>query len=107
MNGADKKPNTADDIKIDMVDVTWSMEEYTATLDDDDIKFVGQLDAKSGRFTPAIEGPNEQRSGDCEQHRRRVGGRHLHRRWDAHQGPGAPAGLAARLQRFDFSVTSR
>jgi quinohemoprotein amine dehydrogenase len=63
MNGPDKRPNTPDDIKIDLLDVTWSMEEYTATLDDDDIKFVGQLDPRSGAFTPALEGPNELRSG--------------------------------------------
>jgi quinohemoprotein amine dehydrogenase len=64
MNGPDKKPNTPDDIKIDIVDVTWSMEEYTATLDDDDIKFVGAIDAKTGQFTPNNEGPNENRSGE-------------------------------------------
>jgi len=64
MNGPDKKPNTPDDIKVDIVDVTWSMEEYTATLDDDDIKFVGAIDAKTGRFTPNNEGPNENRSGE-------------------------------------------
>ena len=57
MNGPDKKPDTADDVKIDVVDATWSLEEYTATLDDDDIKFVGAVD-KSGLFTPNIEGPN-------------------------------------------------
>lgn len=63
MNGPDKRPNTADDVRIDVVDATWSMEEYTATLDDDDIKFVGGVDAKTGMFTPNIEGPNENRSG--------------------------------------------
>jgi len=63
MNGPDKRPNTADDIRIDIVDATWSLEEYTATLDDDDLKFVGAVDAKTGRFTPNLEGPNELRSG--------------------------------------------
>ena len=40
-NGADGKPDTPDDIDLGLVDATWSMEEYTATYDDDDIKFVG------------------------------------------------------------------
>ena len=39
------------------------MEEYTATYNDDDIKFVGTLNEGTGRFTPNIEGPNPQRSG--------------------------------------------
>lgn len=64
MNGADKRPGTADDIRIDLVDAVWSLEEYTATLNDDDIKFVGELDARTGQFTPANEGPNELRSGE-------------------------------------------
>jgi len=65
MNGPDKKPGTPDDVKIDVVDATWSLEEYTATLDDDDVKFVGDVDAKTGTFTPNLEGPNELRSGQC------------------------------------------
>ena len=64
MNGADRRPGTADDIRIDLLDAVWSLEEYTATLNDDDIKFVGELDAKTGLFTPANEGPNELRSGE-------------------------------------------
>jgi quinohemoprotein amine dehydrogenase len=107
MNGPDKKPNTADDIKVDVVDVTWSMEEYTATLDDDDVKFVGQLDPKSGQFTPAIEGPNELRSGD----RNNIGDV-----WvvATYTGGGTPMKGRAHLlvsppvyMRFDASVISR
>jgi quinohemoprotein amine dehydrogenase len=64
MSGPDKKPGTPDDVKVDVVDAAWTMEEYTATLDDDDVKFVGELDAKSGLFTPNNEGPNELRSGE-------------------------------------------
>jgi quinohemoprotein amine dehydrogenase len=63
-NGPDKKPGTADDVKIDLVDAAWSLEEYTATIDDDDVKFVGQLNEYTGLFTPAIEGPNPKRSGE-------------------------------------------
>lgn len=107
MNGPDKKANTADDIKIDIVEVTWSMEEYTATLDDDDIKFVGQLDPKNGQFTPALEGPNEQRSGD----RNNIGDV-----WvvATYTGEGSPLKGRAHLlvappvyMRFDASVISR
>jgi quinohemoprotein amine dehydrogenase len=62
-DGADGKPNTADDLPLGQVDVTWSLEEYAVTYDDDDIKFVGTLDQK-GRFTPASDGPNPARSGN-------------------------------------------
>jgi quinohemoprotein amine dehydrogenase len=107
MNGPDKKPNTPDDIKIDIVDVTWSMEEYTATLDDDDIKFVGAIDPKTGQFTPNNEGPNENRSGE----RNNIGDV-----WvvGTYSGEGAPIRGRAHLlvappvyMRFDASVTSR
>jgi quinohemoprotein amine dehydrogenase len=62
-NGPDGRPDTPDDIELGLVDAQWSMEEFTATYDDDDIKFVGQIDAKSGRFTPNIDGPNPARVG--------------------------------------------
>ena len=62
-NGPDGRTDTADDIELGLVDVTWSMEEYAATYDDDDVKFVGTLDAKTGRFTPNVDGPNPARSG--------------------------------------------
>ena len=39
------------------------MEEYAATYDDDDMKFVGALDAATGRFTPNVDGPNPARKG--------------------------------------------
>jgi quinohemoprotein amine dehydrogenase len=42
--------------------VKWSLEEYTATFDDDDLKFVGTLD-QTGLFTPNVDGPNPDRSG--------------------------------------------
>ncbi len=64
MNGPDKRAGTPDDVKVDLVDATWTTEEYTATLDDDDVKFVGGVDAKTGVFTPNNEGPNELRSGE-------------------------------------------
>ena len=62
-NGPDGKPDTADDIDLGMVDVRWSVEEYTATFGDDDLQFVGTIDEK-GLFTPNLDGPNPKRSGN-------------------------------------------
>lgn len=59
-NGADGKPNTKDDVEIGPVTVAWKMEEFAATFGDDDIQFVGTLDA-NGFFTPNIDGPNPKR----------------------------------------------
>jgi quinohemoprotein amine dehydrogenase len=42
--------------------VTWNLEEYGVTYDDDDLKYVGTIDAR-GLFTPNVDGPNPQRSG--------------------------------------------
>lgn len=63
-NGPDKKPNTDDDLRLDTVAAQWSLEEYKATFDDEDLKFVGAIDAVSGVFTPNVDGPNPQRKGD-------------------------------------------
>lgn len=61
-DGPDGEPDTEDDIRLGRVPATWSMEEYTATFDDDDVDFVGAL-GSDGVFTPAIDGPNENRTG--------------------------------------------
>jgi quinohemoprotein amine dehydrogenase len=63
-NGPDKKPNTDDDLRLDAVTAQWSLEEYKATFDDEDLKFVGAIDAATGVFTPNVEGPNPQRKGE-------------------------------------------
>jgi quinohemoprotein amine dehydrogenase len=63
-NGPDGKPDTADDISLGAMDATWTVEEYTSTYDDDDVKFVGEIDGRSGKFTPALDGPNPARSGN-------------------------------------------
>jgi len=63
-NGPDKKPGTPDDLKIDAVVATWAVEEYKATFDDEDIKFVGAIDAATSVFTPNVDGPNPQRKGE-------------------------------------------
>ena len=62
-NGPDGKPDTADDLPLGIVNATWALEEYTATYDDDDVKFVGSIDAK-GLFTPNNDGPNPERRGN-------------------------------------------
>jgi quinohemoprotein amine dehydrogenase len=61
-DGLDRKPDTDDDLDLGPVDVTWALEEYTVTFDDDDLKFVGSINQR-GLFTPALDGPNPQRSG--------------------------------------------
>jgi quinohemoprotein amine dehydrogenase len=59
-NGPDKAPNTADDWNLGLVDAAWTMEEYAATFDDTDVKYVGAIDA-AGLFTPNVDGPNPER----------------------------------------------
>jgi quinohemoprotein amine dehydrogenase len=59
-NGADGKPDTKDDLNLGPVEVTWSIEEYTATFDDNDKDYVGTLD-DNGLFTPNVDGPNPKR----------------------------------------------
>jgi quinohemoprotein amine dehydrogenase len=60
-NGPDGKTNTKDDIDLGLIDPSWSIEEYTATYDDDDKDFVGTIDAATGLFTPNLDGPNPKR----------------------------------------------
>ncbi len=62
--GTDGKAGTADDVDLGVVDATWSLEEYSATFDDDDIQYVGEIDPRTGFFTPALDGPNPERSGN-------------------------------------------
>jgi quinohemoprotein amine dehydrogenase len=62
-NGPDGKPDTPDDLDLGIVDVKWSLEEYTATFSDDDMQWVGVLDQK-GLFTPSLDGPNPKRPGN-------------------------------------------
>jgi quinohemoprotein amine dehydrogenase len=62
-NGPDGKPNTKDDWNLGRVDAKWSVEEYSATFGDDDVRWVGTLD-HAGRFTPNLDGPNPERVGN-------------------------------------------
>jgi quinohemoprotein amine dehydrogenase len=63
LNGADAKPETADDIEIGPVPVMWGIEEYGVTFKDDDVAYVGAIDS-TGLFTPNVDGPNPQRRGN-------------------------------------------
>ena len=63
LNGPDGKPNTKDDVLLGPVDAHFTVEEYTSTFNDDDLRFAGNLDPQ-GRFTPALDGPNPERSGN-------------------------------------------
>lgn len=62
-NGPDGKPDTDDDLDLGAVPVKWSLEEYTAIFGDEDLQYVGALDA-NGLFTPALDGPNPKRPGN-------------------------------------------
>jgi quinohemoprotein amine dehydrogenase len=64
-NGADGKPDTKDDLELGPIDVAWSIEEYTATFDDDDKQYVGTLD-DNGLFTPNVDGPNLKRKNHAD-----------------------------------------
>ena len=86
-NGADGKPDTADDISLGLVNASWSIEEYTAIYGDEDIKFVGAIDPATGLFTPNIEGPNPDRVGS----RNNVGDVWAVAKYDADAGDGKPA----------------
>jgi quinohemoprotein amine dehydrogenase len=63
-NGPDGKPNTKDDFELGPVTAKWSIEEFTATFEDNDKDFVGSIDANSGLFTPNVDGPNPKRKGN-------------------------------------------
>lgn len=59
-NGADGKPDTADDLILGPVEVAWTIEEFTATFDDTDKEYIGDIDDQ-GLFTPNVDGPNLKR----------------------------------------------
>ena len=45
------------------IETSWSLDEYAATFDDDDIEFVGTM-RQDGTFVPALDGPNPERVGN-------------------------------------------
>ena len=62
--GTDGRAGTDDDVDLGVVDATWSLEEYSVTFDDDDLQYVGEIESRTGFFTPALDGPNPERSGN-------------------------------------------
>jgi quinohemoprotein amine dehydrogenase len=96
-DGPDDRRDTEDDVRIGAVPATWSLIEYPRTYGDDDLAFVGSIDGR-GRFTPALDGPNPERSGN----RNNIG-----EVWVAaeHTPEGAEAG-AAPLRARGFLVVS-
>ena len=61
-NGPDGKPNTARRHRPRArFPPAWSLEEFIASFGDDDVKYVGKLDPKTGFFTPSSDGPNPER----------------------------------------------
>jgi quinohemoprotein amine dehydrogenase len=86
-NGPDGRPDTPDDINLGLVEAAWSMEEYTATYGDDDVSFVGELDAGTGRFVPNVDGPNPERKGQ----RNNIGDVWVVAKYAADAGDGKPA----------------
>lgn len=88
-HGPDGEPATDDDLDLGMVDARWSLEEYAVTFGDDDLRYVGAVEA-DGRFVPAVDGPNVERSGS----RNNVGDVWVVATWPRDAGDGA--GLRGR-----------
>ena len=59
--GPDGRLYTADDYPIEVVPAKWSLEEFPIRENDDDVRFVGRIDADTGVFTPGLDGPNPER----------------------------------------------
>jgi quinohemoprotein amine dehydrogenase len=58
--GSPGAKNTVSDLDLGPVKVTWRVNEAASSIDDNDVKYVGSIDA-NGLFTPAVEGPNPER----------------------------------------------
>jgi len=59
--GVDGKPYTPDDVDLFQVRPRWALEEFRVRDNDDDLAYVGSLDAATGVFTPNVDGPNPAR----------------------------------------------
>ena len=58
--GPDNQRLTDDDVALGPVEVTWTTEEYYIRDEDEDTRFVGDIDER-GLFTPGLDGPNPER----------------------------------------------
>lgn len=59
--GKDQKPYTEDDVDLFQVRPKWSLAEFAVRENDDDLAYVGRIDATTGVFTPNVDGPNPAR----------------------------------------------
>lgn len=59
--GKDQKPYTEDDVDLFQVRPKWSLAEFAVRENDDDLAYVGSIDAATGVFTPNVDGPNPAR----------------------------------------------
>lgn len=61
-DGADRNPETSDDVRLGVVSATWSVEPWHAQAREErDVEFAGVMDAETGVFTPGDAGPNPAR----------------------------------------------
>ena len=61
-NGADGKPETADDVRIGALPATWRVEPWNELAREErDVEFAGVMNAATGVFTPGDAGPNPAR----------------------------------------------
>ena len=62
LSGKDGKIGTSDDISLGKVDAKWNVLPFDERAKiDEDVKFTGDMDSYSGRFTPSFAGPNPKR----------------------------------------------
>ncbi|MFY9341230.1 MAG: quinohemoprotein amine dehydrogenase subunit alpha, partial [Planctomycetota bacterium] len=59
--GKDEKPYTADDVDLFQVRPQWALAEFKVRENDDDLTYIGSIDAVTGVFTPNVDGPNPAR----------------------------------------------
>ena len=60
--GKDGVPGNQDDVRIGFMPATWSIEPFDeVAAEDNDVKYAGVMDARTGMFTPGDAGPNPER----------------------------------------------
>lgn len=60
-SGKDGKQGTDDDIELMPVTAEWALAPYPEGEKDEDLRYIGSIDSKTGLFTPAAEGVNKER----------------------------------------------
>ena len=59
-NGLDGIPGNSDDLDLGMIKASWSIEDVSTSISDQNAKYVGVIN-QDGLFTPSQEGPNGER----------------------------------------------